>query len=199
MIIQSIFEWLSHNYIELLGSILGVLYVILATRQNAWCWFVGILNVLIYIYVFFDAGIFGNMSLQVIYVFISIYGWYTWVKGKEHKKVSISNLKAKTLIWCAIIFVITFSLVYFFLGNSNQSITTNLLDATTTSLGIIGTWMQARKILENWLLWIFADAVSVVLYLSQGLYPTVVFYFILIILAFNGYFTWKKDLVKSIG
>ena len=192
-----ILNWITENYIELIGSLLGILYVILATHENSWCWIMGILNVIIYIFVFFKAGIFGNMSLQVVYLFISIYGWYTWVKGKNKKPVRISKMKVHTQIWSLFLLIFLFIIVCFLLKNSSQTQITNILDALTTSLGIIGTWMQARKWIENWLLWIVADSLSVLLYLSQGLYPTVIFYFILILLAFNGYFTWKKQLSKN--
>ncbi|MEI8205069.1 MAG: nicotinamide riboside transporter PnuC [Bacteroidota bacterium] len=196
---QTIFNWILLNYIELIGSVLGIMYVILATRENSWCWLLGILNVLIYIYVFFKAGIFGNMSLQVVYLIISFYGWYLWVRGSNKEGVAISRISTKVFIWCAILILVIFLGVYFLLDNINPSVTTHLLDAITTSLGLIGTWLQARKILENWLLWIFADILSVILYLTQGLYPTTVFYFIMILLAINGYFVWKKQLIKSIA
>ncbi len=194
---QSILSWILQNYVELIGSILGILYVILATRENSWCWLLGILNVLIYIYVFNKAGIFGNMSLQGVYLIISIYGWYMWVRGSNKDGIVISKISLKILIWCAILILLIFTGVYFLLDNINSSVATHLLDAITTSLGLIGTWLQARKILENWLLWIFADSLSVILYLYQGLYPTAVFYFIMIILAINGYFIWKRQLLKS--
>lgn len=197
--LQEIMQWLIQNAVEIIGSALGIIYVLLAIRENHWCWLAGILNVLIYIYVFFDAGIFGNMSLQVVYLFISIYGWYQWIKGKNDEGIKISKITPKILIGSISIGLILFFIVYFLLENLSSTTSTHILDALTTSLGVVGTWLQARKVLENWLLWIFADTLSVILYLSQGLYPTLVFYLILIALAFNGYITWNKQFKKNIA
>jgi nicotinamide mononucleotide transporter len=196
--IQDIMQWIVSNYIELIGSLLGIIYVILATRENSWCWLIGILNVLIYIYVFYQAGIFGNMGLQVLYLIISIYGWYQWVKGGDSNGLRISKIKVNQIILCLVVALGLFVMVYFLLSTSNQNPSIHILDATTTSLGVIGTWLQARKILENWLLWLIADSLSVILYLSQSMYPTAIFYFIMILLAVNGYFVWNKLYKKSI-
>jgi nicotinamide mononucleotide transporter len=68
------------------------------------------------------------------------------------------------------------------------------LDAVSTSLSIVATWMLARKILENWLLWIVADLISTGLYIYKGLWPTTVLFLVYTVLAVVGYFQWKRSL-----
>jgi nicotinamide mononucleotide transporter len=67
-------------------------------------------------------------------------------------------------------------------------------DSFLTSLSIIATWMLARKIYEHWLLWIVVNTVSVILYFTRGLYPTVVLYAIYAAMSFIGLKAWKKTI-----
>ena len=45
-------------------------------------------------------------------------------------------------------------------------------DAFTTAVGIVATWMLARRIVEHWIFWIVVNCVSVYLYYLRGLYPS---------------------------
>jgi nicotinamide mononucleotide transporter len=67
-------------------------------------------------------------------------------------------------------------------------------DSFITSLSIIATWMLARKIYEHWLLWIVVNSVAAVLFLSRGLYPTVILYVVYGIMSFVGLTAWKKTI-----
>jgi len=81
-----IVEWLLSNTTELLGAILGIVYIFFSIRQNILTWPTGLLTSILYVIVFFQAKLYADMGLQVYYVFISIYGWYFWLKGKKPKE-----------------------------------------------------------------------------------------------------------------
>ncbi len=200
MLFTEITNWLSINYIEVIGALLGSIYVILAAKENVWCWFFGIINVLIYVYIFFQSQLFGEMILQIFYLLMSFYGLYVWLKktdNKQNKNIKISNIKIKTLINA----IITTIIIGFGFGYLLTYTSTNVpyFDGIATALGITGTWMTARKYIENWIWWVFANIYCIGIYYYKELYPTIGFYVIITILAVIGYFQWKKAMKNSIG
>src|SRR5665647_2682870 len=173
-------KWLSGNYIELLGAILGIAYVFFSIRQNILTWPVGLLTSILYIWVFFDSKLYADMGLQMYYVVISIYGWYEWVKGKssisESKEVlKISRLSMNMGLILALASLVIFMLMWVILKNYTDS-PVPFADSLATSLSIVATWMLARKILEHWLVWIFVDAFSIGLFWYKDLHPTVILF-----------------------
>ena len=194
--IHTITEWLLSNKIELLGAILGILYIIFSIKQNIFTWPTGLLTSALYIVVFFKSALYAAMSLQVYYVFISIYGWYFWLKGKNDNNNSalpVQMIKKKLWMKIGAFSILTYSLILLILLNFSDS-DVPYMDSLTTSFSIVATWMLARKYIEHWLIWIFVDLVSTGLYIYKNLWPTVVLFIVYTVMAFIGYFEWKKDL-----
>jgi len=194
--ILSITEWLLSNKIELLGAILGLLYIIFSIRQNLFTWPTGILTSLFYIVVFYKSALYAAMGLQVYYVLISIYGWGLWLRGKNENSKSllpVQLVKRKLWIKIAVVSVIIYAVILFILLNFSDS-DVPFMDSLTTSLSIVATWMLAKKYIEHWLIWIFVDVVSSGLYIYKNLWPTVGLFIVYTIMAFIGFIEWKKDL-----
>jgi nicotinamide mononucleotide transporter len=194
--LHSITEWLLSNRIELLGAILGILYVVLSIRQNIFTWPTGLLTSALYIVVFFKSALYASMALQVYYVFISIYGWYFWLRGKNtnnKSQATVQNISRKLLVRIGIVTILIYGFILFILINFSDS-DVPFMDSLTTSLSITATWMLARKYIENWLIWIFVDIVSSGLYIYKNLWPTVILFSVYTVMAFIGYVEWKKDL-----
>ncbi len=196
-----IFEWFAGNKAELLGAILGLLYIFFSIRQNILTWPTGLLTSLIYTYVFFRTKFYADMGLQVYYVIISIYGWYYWLKGnnsknsnKEHD-VPVKNTPKLLFFKLAAFTVIIYLFLLFILLKFTDS-DVPFMDSLTTALSIVATWMLAKKYLEHWLIWIFVDFVSAGLYVYKNLWPTVVLFLVYTVMAVAGYSEWKKDLQK---
>lgn len=192
-----VIAWLFDNYIELLASVLGILYVILAIRQNIWCWMAGIINVVLYIFIFLNARLYGDMALQVFYLLMSIYGWYSWKfsKSKNKEVLVVTQLTQNSGFLLLVILTILSVGFGYLLSFTNSDIP--YWDGLTTALGLIATWMIARKIIENWLVWIFTDLLCVGIYYYKELYPTAIFYLIMAILAVVAYYKWKKDMRRN--
>lgn len=199
MDIAPVVDYLSRNYIELLGFLFGIIYVILAIKENAWCWVAGIVNVTMYIIVFFDSRLYGMMSLQVIYLVMSIYGLVLWMgwfrKGRAKPKPAIRRVR-KTESWIIFSFIAGATLLIGIMlaGTDNQI---PYWDGLITSFGLAATWMTARKILDNWLVWIVNDVTCVIIYAFIGLYLTMAFYLLLAIMAVVGYREWKRSMLKE--
>jgi len=190
------FSWFSEHYIEVLGCVTGLIYLYFSIKQIIWLWPLGILTSFFYIFVFFNEKFYAGMVLQVYYFFISIYGWYYWLKGEKEESKDLGNVKITSLKeW--FIFLLVTLLLTVIIGYVLDNYTDSPLpywDAFTSSGSIIATWMLARKYLENWLFWIIVDFFSMGTYFYKGLYPTVLLFFVYTSLAFIGYITWKKHL-----
>lgn len=196
--LQQVLLWILDNYIELLGAIFGLLYIILSIRQNIWCWPVGLITSALYIYVFYVTKFYADMGLQVYYLVVSIYGWYFWLFGGKSKKtddLKISSVKFNLSIYLLIATVVLFGIIAYILVNYTDS-EIPYWDAFTTAGSFVATWMLARKIIEHWLVWIIIDAVSLGLYIYKGLYATVILFAVYTVLAVTGYIEWKKELEK---
>ncbi len=197
---ETILEWLSENPIEVLGAILGMIYIFFSIRQNIFTWPTGLISSFLYVIVFFDAKLYADMGLQVYYVVISLYGWYFWLKGKKtdagtQVPVRLTAPKLRYLLVAAS--VVLYALILFILKNFTDS-DVPYMDSLTTALSIVATWMLAKKYIEHWLIWIFVDAVSAGLYVYKGLWATVILFSIYTFMAIYGYFAWKKDLLKRV-
>jgi nicotinamide mononucleotide transporter len=198
---ELIIKWLSGNYIEFLGAILGIAYIFFSIRQNILTWPVGLLTSALYVWVFFVSKLYADMGLQMYYVVISIYGWYEWKKGDpvtHAEPVKISGINGKLAVILAGVSLLLFALIWFILKNYTDS-NVPVADSLATSLSIVATWMLARKILEHWLVWIFVDLFSIGLFWYKELYPTVVLFVVYTIMAVVGYFEWKKDFDSKKG
>lgn len=192
-------KWLSGNYIELLGAILGFAYIFFSIRQNILTWPVGIIASTLYIWVFLDSKLYADMGLQVYYVLISIYGWYKWVWGNSAKKsepLKVSRLTVKLGFILALVSVILLFMMWYILKNHTDS-PVPFADSLATSLSIVATWMLTRKILEHWLLWIFVDAFSIGLFWYKDLYPTVILFAVYTFMAVIGFIEWRKGIMKE--
>ena len=187
--------------IEFFGFLTALVYLFFSIKQKIWLWPFGILTSSLYIYVFYISSLYAVMGLQIYYVLISFYGWYHWVYGASHNKSSnltISTLSFSLAIKLFVIFFIFYWIIVFilfkapaYLGMPSSDLP--YWDAFTTSVSIIATWMLARKIIEHWIVWIIIDSESIGLYIYKELYITVVLFMIYTILAFIGFYEWKKD------
>lgn len=193
-------EYIAHNYVELLAMALGFVSIVLQIRQSLWLWPVNIVLVSLYIFVYFESKLYADMSLQVYYLIISVYGWIYWFTGRQKRggdrKVPVVRTSAKLWAVLTIAAVALFVLISYILINYTDS-DIPYWDAFTTALSFVATWMLARKHIENWIIWIIVDAVSIGLYIYKGLFPTTVLFTVLTILAFIGYFEWKKELQET--
>jgi nicotinamide mononucleotide transporter len=193
---NEILEWLAGNKIEILGAILGILYIFFSIRQNIFTWPTGLLTSALYIFVFFQSKFYADMGLQVYYVGISIYGWYYWAKGKKPENTETVPVKrTRKILWIkmGVVAALLYGAILFILLNFTDS-PVPFMDTLTTALSIVATWMLARKYIEHWLIWIVVDVISVGLYIYKDLWPTVILFVVYTIMAVLGYIEWKKDL-----
>lgn len=191
-------NWIIQNWIEIVGALAGFVYIFFEIKASKWMWPIGLLTSVFYVVVFYDSKFYADMSLQFYYIVISIIGWYWWVSGANNgKELEISRVSLNLIVKLLLASILIFVLISYILVNYTDS-SLPYWDALTTALSIVATWMLARKIIEQWLLWILIDLVSMALYIYKGLYPTSILFLIYSILAIVGYVKWKGLIRRSI-
>jgi len=181
-------------WIEATAVVFGLLCVWLTIRQNIWCWPTGLIQVLLYIVIFYKALLYSDMLLHIIYVVMQIYGWYHWLYGGKGKtELKVSTLSRSLLsMWIGIGVLGTFLWGFLMARYTNAAVP--YADAFTTVASLIAQWLMARKRLESWWFWIAVDIVAVGVYLYKSLYLTMGLYVVFLVLATMGYFRWKADM-----
>jgi nicotinamide mononucleotide transporter len=188
-----ILRWVVANPYEAGGVVFGILSVWLTTRENVWCWPTGLVNVGLFIIVFAQAKLYADMGLQVVYVALCLYGWYEWLHGGPgHGALRVSRTPRAAglaLAGAGTVFAIVLGAA---LGRHTDA-ALPFLDSTTTSFSLVAQWMQTRKWLETWVVWIAVDVVYVGMYVYKQLHLTAVLYTIFLALAVMGRRAWIKS------
>ncbi len=186
-------EYLTHNWMDVAGTLLGLLYLYLEMKENIWMWIVGCIMPAVYIVVLYRAGIYADCGMEVYYFLAGIYGLLCWLRGrnKEGKAVTISHTPRKLKTMLYFYALVLWMILGTFLEQCTDS-TVPYIDGFTTSLSVIGLWMLSRKYIEQWWVWFVVDLVSTGLYIYKGIYGRSLLYGIYTLMAVYGYFAWKR-------
>lgn len=194
-------DYLRINWIEITGVVFSLIYLFLSIREKSALWIFGFLSSLLYIWVFFHSKLYAEISLQLYYLIISVYGWITWQRKSEvthNKSLVITRITSqKQFVYYSLSAVGVFFVYYFVLKYLTDS-PVPVADSLVGSLSIIATYMLAKKKIENWLVWIIVDAFAAGLYFYKGLYPTTILFVIYTVMAVAGYFQWKKSMPQPV-
>jgi len=197
--------WHQQSWIELIGVLTGFICVWLAAINNIWNWPVAIISVAIYIYVFYNYQLYADMGLQIYFLITSIYGWYFWSKKSVAEiKIPVTMINKKQIIISVIITVVVTPVLGYTLVTLSPILHYKpaaypYLDSFCTTCSLIAQVYLTRKILENWLIWIFVDIIYVGVYLAKHLQPTAILFFAYIPVALLGYIDWRKEYKKQVS
>jgi nicotinamide mononucleotide transporter len=190
---------LLYTYAEHIGMGFSLLFVLFAIKQNVWCWLFGGIGAVFYIFAYYQYKFYADMSLQFYYVAVSVYGWWSWKYGKQEdtdSPLSISQLSFRQWLQVLLVTAAVFGVYVYFLTVFTDS-PVIIGDSFTTAVCIVATYLAARKVIDNWLLFIVADAVAIALYLYKGMYPTVLLFAVYTVMAVAGYFRWREEINRS--
>ena len=179
---------------EVAAVLLALAYLVLAIRENVACWIAAILSTSIYIVLMFQVGLYMESALQLFYIAMAVYGWYSWTHGEgpDHKLEVSSWPLSRHIAPLSAIAILTVVSGYLLENFSDAALP--YLDSFTTWGAIVTTWMVARKIIQNWHYWFVIDSVSVYLYISRGLWLTALLFILYLVLIVVGYREWRKSL-----
>lgn len=184
------------NFLEIFGTIVGLVYLWLEYRASIYLWIAGIIMPAIYIFVYYEAGLYADFGINIYYLIAAVYGWFFWMWGQRKEKQNQSALPIIHTPWkcylpLLLVFIVAFIGIAWILIEYTDS-NVPWLDSFTTALSIVGMWMLARKYIEQWCAWILVDIVCCGLYIYKDLYFTSALYGLYSIIAIFGYFKWKK-------
>lgn len=187
------------NYLELAGTLVGLVYLWLEYKASIYLWITSIIMPAIYIIVYYQAGLYADFGINIYYLIASIYGWIIWKYQQDKQSdadnapqnTGISHLPLRRLLPLILLFGILFAAIGIILVRWTDS-TVPWLDSFTTALSIIALWMLAKKYVEQWLVWILVDIVCCGLYFYKDLYFTAILYGFYTVIAIFGFLKWKR-------
>lgn len=180
--------------LQIVGVALGLFYLYLEYRANIWLWVVGIIMPMVHAVLYYRSGLYADFSMEIFYIIVGIYGLYVWWrKPSGTQKGGLQISYATRRVWCIALAMYGFShaLIYLLLVNFTDS-TVPFWDSLSTSLSIVAYWMLSRKYVEQWLVWLVVDIITVGLYLYKDIPLTAGLYALYTALAIVGYMRWRK-------
>lgn len=189
----------AQSALELWAAVTGFVCVWLTVRENIWCWPVGIVSAVYYVVVFAQAKLYADMGLQVVFVVLQFYGWYEWLHGGADREALVvaRTPPRMRLVLSGVFVVATVGLAQSLYRYTDASLP--WVDSTQTVLSLIAQLLLSYKYVENWMLWIVVDVVSIWMYQYKGLYLTAVLYGVFLCLATVGLLRWQRVLRTQEG
>ncbi|MBQ6658751.1 MAG: nicotinamide mononucleotide transporter [Prevotella sp.] len=187
-------EFLSGHWLDILTTVLGLIYIWLEYRVSIALWFVGVIMPALDIYLYWSHGLYGDAGMAVYYTLAALYGFYVWKFKKTRKlkqSLPIIHLPRRQYLPLTLFFLLAWGAIYYVLVEWTNS-TVPLLDSFTNALSFVGMWALARKYLEQWLFWIAVDAVCCYLYIQKGIPFKAGLYGLYVVIAIAGYYKWKQ-------
>ena len=185
--------------LQIVGTLLGLLYLWLEYKANIWVWIVGAIMPMVHGVLYLNSGIYADAAMQLYYVAAGIYGLFVWLRGQKRgeKRLDIQHTHKEWIFPLVLVYVVLHISLYFLLTEFTDS-RVPFFDSMSTALSIVAMWMLSRKLVEQWLVWLVVDMISVGLYLYKGIPITAMLYTLYCALAVAGYMRWRKQvLIKS--
>ena len=182
--------------IEIIAVVAGFLCVYYTIKENILCWPTGLLQVSLYIFIFYDAKLYSDVILHIIYVAMNVYGWHYWLHGGKMRQVA--RVKETSRMWLAgsvIGSVLATALLGWFMATRTDA-SFPYPDAFTTIFSLVAQWLMSLKRLESWYFWLAVDVVAIGVYYAKGLYLTTGLYSLFLIMAVIGLLKWRRSLLS---
>jgi nicotinamide mononucleotide transporter len=178
--------------IEIVAVLLGIANILLIIRRSVWNYPFGIAMVTLYFFIFRDAKLYSDAGLQIFFVVVNLYGWWSWSRNKaEAGEVVVQRLGTEGLLaWIAGSAVAT--LGWGFIMSNHTDASYPFWDAGVAMLSVAGQILMTRRYLENWYWWIAVNAISIPLYVVKDLNLTAGLYALFLVLAIAGLIEWRR-------
>ncbi|MGP1446383.1 MAG: nicotinamide riboside transporter PnuC [Candidatus Limimorpha sp.] len=186
------------TWIEAIAAVTGVVSIWLGRKANVLIFPVGIVSVLLYVYICYNARLYADMGVNFVYFVMSIYGWYNWIRPHKESKsdrlpITFQGGKQR---WISIgLALLMFVALTFLLSHCTDS-DVPVIDAFTTALCMMAMYLTTQKKVENWIYYIIADFISIPLYVYKGLVFTSLQYSIFLIIAIIALKSWRKEALR---
>lgn len=184
--------------LQIVGVALGLLYLWLEYKANIWLWVVGLLMPCVHSVLYYKSGLYADFAMQVYYIAAGLYGLTVWLAGRKRteKPLKIAHTPLRLALPLVAIYGVLHSAMYFVLVRFTDS-TVPFWDSMTTAMSMVAMWLLSRKYIEQWLVWLVVDAITVGLYLYKGIPLTACLYGLYCILAIAGYLRWRREATQK--
>lgn len=181
---------------EHLAIALALAYLLLIIKQRIEGWYCAFISTAIYTVLFWKVSLVMESALNVYYMAMAVYGWWSWRTGRNNSATVIHTWPIKLhLMWISLILLATVLSGYLLANNSSAAFP--YLDSFTTWAAVFTTFLVAKKVLENWLYWIVINSISIFLYFDRGLYESGVLFTSYLALSVWGYNRWRRELTTQ--
>lgn len=183
----------AYSLLEIVAVVTAILYLLLAIRQNIWCWFFAAISTTIYVLIFIDVRLYMEAVLNGFYLCMAIYGWYTWRHGRHGDSALPVTSWAPEIHLQAIAIIAVVAVINGYLLDNWTNAAFPYIDSMTTWAAIWATFLVARKILENWWYWLVIDIVSVFIYWQRDLQLTALLFAVYVVMIPFGLISWTRS------
>lgn len=184
------------SFIEMIAVIAGLTSVWLMKKEQILAFPFGIINVVIYVIIFFRSHLYANAGINAFFALMSIYGWYNWTRPRPNAgRLSITVCSKMEMVLNILAGVGFFLLIRWLLIRYTETRLPSW-DAFTTAVYILAQWLLSRKKIENWILWILSDTVMIGICFVENLYFSSFQYLVFTIIATLGFLEWRIKLMK---
>ena len=183
---------------EAAGLVFGLVCVWLLIKQNIWTWPTGIAYVLVSFVVFYEARLYADLALHVIFLGLNLYGWYYWLRGGTRGDDGVPVTTTAPRLLAALLAASALGIAA--CGALLATYTDAALpywDSTTSVLSIAAIWLQARKKLESWIVWLVVDVLATGIYVYKEIFFYAVLYLVYIGLAVAGFRAWRRAMQEQ--
>ena len=187
------------SVLEVIAVVAAIAYLLLAIRQNIGCWYFAGISTAIYIYLFFDARLYMESTLNIFYFAMAVYGWYCWRNKRtddQQLAVTVWPLRRHVLAISAIVLI---SIANAVILETWTDAAFPYVDSLTTWSAIWTTFLVARKVLENWWYWLVIDSVSIFIYWSRDLELTALLFVVYVIMIPFGLVSWRRSMAAQVA
>ena len=183
------------DWLEAAGLVFGLVCVWLLIRQNIWTWPFGIAYVLVSFVVFYQARLYADLALHVVFLVLNIYGWVHWLRGgpRDDDDLPVTTTRPAHLALVLVLSGLGIAVFGTLLARYTDA-AVPYWDSATSVLSIAAMWLTAQKKIENWHFWLVIDVLATGIYVYKGIYFYALLYLIYIGLAVAGYRAWRATL-----
>jgi nicotinamide mononucleotide transporter len=179
--------------IEIIAALFGLTCVWFCVIRNVWNWPTGLVQVSLLIIVFYNAKLYADMVLQILYVVLQCVGWIAWLRSNEG---SMEPVQVRLLSWpgkwLGILATILMTFVFHWLLSNYTDAELPLADSFVAAASLVAQTLLVRRFVESWIYWIVVDTVGIWLFGYKQLYPTAVLYGVFWVMAVIGWISWQK-------
>ena len=181
------------TWLEIVACVLAIAMVVCNMRVNPLGWPLAIVSSLLYFALFWNSKLYGDASLQILFVVVAGWGWWQWLRGTapDGGALQVRALSQQGRLIAVATVLVGWPLIgWFLLRHTDTDVP--WWDAFPTAASIVGQWLLGRKYIENWPTWVIVNVVSVALFAYKELWLTVALYTVFVAMSFAGWRAWRR-------